>query len=90
MKETNGIFIFQKKNTFWFSIKSFSDTCHDHFRIDKEQSMLIDCQRLFERNEPLDKPDKYGITLVRKAFFFRKKKPISHFCFVPIVTYCCC
>jgi hypothetical protein len=49
-------------------MKSFSDACHDHFRIDKEQSMLADCQRLFERNELLDKPDKYGITLVRKIF----------------------
>jgi hypothetical protein len=59
------VYLFFKKTIFCFSIKSFSDTCHDHFRIDKEQSMLIDCQRLFERNEPLDKPDKYGITLVR-------------------------
>ena len=45
---------------------SISDACHDHFRIDKEQSMLADCQRLDERNEPLDKPDKYGITLVKE------------------------
>ncbi|CAF2092420.1 unnamed protein product [Rotaria magnacalcarata] len=41
--------------------------CHDHFRIDKEQSMLSDCQKLLERNEPLDKPDKYGITLLHIA-----------------------
>jgi hypothetical protein len=31
--------------------------------------MLTDCQRLYERNELLDKPDKYGITLVRKQSF---------------------
>ncbi|CAF3443708.1 unnamed protein product [Rotaria sp. Silwood1] len=48
-------------------MKEMTDVCHDHFRIDKEQSMLIDCQRLFERNEPLDKPDKYGITLLHIA-----------------------
>lgn len=29
--------------------------------------MLADCQRLEERNEPLDKPDKYGITLVIRS-----------------------
>jgi hypothetical protein len=49
------------------SKKETNDACHDYFRIDKEQSMLIDCQRLYERNEPLDKPDKYGITLLHIA-----------------------
>ncbi|CAF3727220.1 unnamed protein product [Adineta steineri] len=48
-------------------IKDVNDVCHDHFRIDKEQSMLADCQRLLEKNEPLDKPDKYGITLLHIA-----------------------
>lgn len=67
-----------------FSIKSlnqisFSDACHDHFRIDKEQSMLADCQQLSERNELLDKPDKYGITLVKEnitAIFLLEKERI--------------
>lgn len=56
-----------KKNPL-LSITDFSDACHDHFRIDKEQSMLADCQGLVERNEPLDKADKYGITLVKEVF----------------------
>lgn len=58
-------FLIRFENILFFRL----DACHDHFRIDKEQSMLIDCQRLFERNELLDKPDRYGITLVRKFLF---------------------
>jgi hypothetical protein len=48
--------------------------------------MLADCQRLFERNEPLDKPDKYGITLVRN-YLLKKKSAVVFFS--SLVTYCC-
>ncbi len=64
-KKLTVIFL-RKSFSFQIQFFFFSDACHDHFRIDKEQSMLIDCQRLHERSEPLDKPDKYGITLVEK------------------------
>ncbi|CAF1305440.1 unnamed protein product, partial [Didymodactylos carnosus] len=39
----------------------------DNVRISKEQVMLEDCQKLLDQNEELDKPDKYGITLLHIA-----------------------
>ena len=54
------------------------EACHDHFRIDKEQSMLADCQRLYDRNEPLDKSDKYGITLVNEHHLFVLSRSRHH------------
>ena len=47
----------------------YLDISLDHFRLEKESSMLADCQRLVEIHQPLDQADKYGITLVNSFSF---------------------
>ena len=83
------VYSLSKDLSFFVQIQYVLDACHDHFRIDKEQSMLIDCQRLNERNEPLDKPDKYGITLVKNIcffFVFKTRKLVLCFCFYSYIS----
>lgn len=78
---TNGIFncSFEFLSLILTIYLIITDACLDHFRIDKEQSMLADCQTLFERNEPLDKPDRHGITLVKK-----KRKSLITYSFLSL------